>query len=92
MTLHAAKGLEFDHVFLPGWEEGLSPASAPLDEGGQSGLERNAGSPTWASPARSRRATILHAANRRIYGQWNSSIPSRFIGELPPEHIDTRRP
>ncbi|MFZ9395210.1 MAG: ATP-dependent helicase [Erythrobacter sp.] len=88
MTMHAAKGLEFDHVFLPGWEEGVFPSQRALDEGGLASLEEERRLAYVAITRARRRCTILHAANRRIYGQWTSSIPSRFIEELPPEHID----
>jgi DNA helicase-2/ATP-dependent DNA helicase PcrA len=88
MTIHAAKGLEFDHVFLPGWEEGVFPSQRALDEGGLAALEEERRLAYVAITRARRRCTIVHAANRRIYGQWSSSIPSRFIGELPPDHID----
>ncbi|MBA4047675.1 MAG: DNA helicase II [Sphingomonas sp.] len=88
MTIHAAKGLEFDTVFLPGWEEGLFPSQRALDEGGTASLEEERRLAYVAITRARRRATILHAANRRIYGQWTSSIPSRFVGELPPQHVD----
>ena len=88
MTIHAAKGLEFDHVFLPGWEEGVFPSQRALDEGGLASLEEERRLAYVAITRARRRCTILHAANRRIYGQWTSSIPSRFIGELPDAHIE----
>ncbi len=88
MTIHAAKGLEFDTVFLAGWEEGLFPSQRALDEGGTASLEEERRLAYVAITRARRRATILHAANRRIYGQWTSSLPSRFVGELPPEHIE----
>ena len=88
MTMHAAKGLEFDHVFLPGWEEGVFPSQRSLDEGGLASLEEERRLGYVAITRARRRCTILHAANRRIYGQWTSSIPSRFTSELPAEHID----
>ena len=88
MTIHAAKGLEFDNVFLPGWEEGLFPSQRALDEGGLASLEEERRLAYVAITRARRRCTILHAANRRIYGQWTSSIPSRFIAELPPAHIE----
>jgi DNA helicase-2/ATP-dependent DNA helicase PcrA len=87
MTMHAAKGLEFDHVFLPGWEEGVFPSQRSLDEGGLASLEEERRLAYVAITRARRRCTIFHAANRRIYGQWTSSIPSRFVGELPAEHI-----
>ena len=89
MTIHAAKGLEFDTVFLAGWEEGLFPSQRALDEGGTRSLEEERRLAYVAITRARRRAVILHAANRRIYGQWTSSLPSRFVAELPPEHIDT---
>ncbi len=88
MTIHAAKGLEFDTVFLAGWEEGLFPSQRAIDEGGTKSLEEERRLAYVAITRARRRAFILHAANRRIYGQWTSSIPSRFVGELPPEHVD----
>jgi DNA helicase-2/ATP-dependent DNA helicase PcrA len=89
MTIHAAKGLEYDTVFLVGWEEGLFPSQRSLDEGGTRSLEEERRLAYVAITRARRRATILHAANRRIYGQWTSSIPSRFVGELPPQHIES---
>jgi DNA helicase-2/ATP-dependent DNA helicase PcrA len=89
MTIHAAKGLEFDTVFLAGWEEGLFPSQRSLDEGGTKSLEEERRLAYVAITRARRLAVILHAANRRIYGQWTSSIPSRFVGELPPEHVDS---
>ncbi|WP_174297507.1 ATP-dependent helicase [Sphingomonas bacterium] len=88
MTIHAAKGLEFDTVFLAGWEEGLFPSQRSLDEGGTASLEEERRLAYVAITRARRRAFILHAANRRIYGQWTSSIPSRFVAELPPEHVE----
>ncbi|MDE8651594.1 ATP-dependent helicase [Novosphingobium album (ex Liu et al. 2023)] len=87
MTMHAAKGLEFDHVFLPGWEEGVFPSQRALDEGGLASLEEERRLAYVAITRARRRCTILHAANRRIYGQWTSSIPSRFIAELPTSEV-----
>ncbi|HVR91258.1 MAG TPA: UvrD-helicase domain-containing protein [Novosphingobium sp.] len=87
MTIHAAKGLEFDHVFLPGWEEGVFPSQRAMDEGGLKSLEEERRLAYVAITRAKRRCTILHAANRRIYGQWTSSIPSRFIVELPEAHV-----
>ncbi|MDP1026543.1 UvrD-helicase domain-containing protein [Sphingomonas sp. KR1UV-12] len=89
MTIHAAKGLEFDTVFLAGWEEGLFPSQRAIEEGGTKSLEEERRLAYVAITRARRRATIIHAANRRIYGQWTSSIPSRFVGELPPEHIES---
>ncbi|HEU4820978.1 MAG TPA: UvrD-helicase domain-containing protein, partial [Qipengyuania sp.] len=87
MTMHAAKGLEFDHVFLPGWEEGVFPSQRALDEGGLASLEEERRLGYVAITRARRRCTILHAANRRIFGQWTSSIPSRFVDELPEDAI-----
>ena len=89
MTIHAAKGLEFDTVFLVGWEEGLFPSQRALDEGGTRSLEEERRLAYVAITRARRRAIIIHAANRRIYGQWTSSIPSRFVGELPDDHIES---
>ncbi|KQM66582.1 MULTISPECIES: ATP-dependent helicase [unclassified Sphingomonas] len=88
MTIHAAKGLEFDTVFCVGWEEGLFPSQRSLDEGGTASLEEERRLAYVAITRARRLAVVFHAANRRIYGQWNSSLPSRFVGELPPEHIE----
>ncbi|MCW2406666.1 DNA helicase-2/ATP-dependent DNA helicase PcrA [Sphingobium sp. B1D7B] len=88
MTIHAAKGLEFDTVFLAGWEDGLFPSQRALDEGGLASLEEERRLAYVAITRARQRCLILHAANRRVYGQWTSSIPSRFIGELPKETVD----
>ncbi|MEQ5786392.1 UvrD-helicase domain-containing protein [Erythrobacter sp. NFXS35] len=88
MTIHAAKGLEFDNIFCVGWEEGVFPSQRAIDEGGLASLEEERRLAYVAITRARRRCTILHAANRRIYGQWTSSIPSRFIEELPEEHIE----
>jgi DNA helicase-2/ATP-dependent DNA helicase PcrA len=88
MTMHAAKGLEFDTVYLPGWEEGIFPSQRALDEGGLASLEEERRLAYVAITRAKRRSTILHAANRRIYGQWTSSLPSRFVAELPDPHIE----
>jgi DNA helicase II / ATP-dependent DNA helicase PcrA len=88
MTLHAAKGLEFDSVFLPGWEEGLFPHQLALDEQGSNGLEEERRLAYVGLTRARKRAQILFAANRRIYNQWVSAIPSRFIDELPPENVE----
>ena len=88
MTIHAAKGLEFDTVFLAGWEEGVFPSQRSLDEGGVKSLEEERRLAYVAITRARRLCHIMHAANRRIYGQWTSSIPSRFIEELPEEHVD----
>jgi len=88
MTIHASKGLEFDKVFLAGWEEGVFPSQRALDEGGLASLEEERRLAYVAITRARREATIFHAANRRIYGQWTSSIPSRFVGELPAAHVE----
>jgi DNA helicase II / ATP-dependent DNA helicase PcrA len=88
MTIHAAKGLEFHKVFLVGWEEGVFPSQRSLDEGGLASLEEERRLAYVAITRARREATILHAANRRIYGQWTSSIPSRFVGELPADNVE----
>jgi DNA helicase-2/ATP-dependent DNA helicase PcrA len=89
MTIHAAKGLEFDHVFLAGWEDGVFPSQRSMDEGGTASLEEERRLAYVAITRARQRASIYHAANRRIYGQWMSSIPSRFIAEIPPEYVDS---
>ncbi len=88
MTLHGAKGLEFDSVFLPGWEEGLFPSQRTLDEGGNKGLEEERRLAYVGITRARQRALISHAANRRIYANWQSSVPSRFVEELPEEHVE----
>ena len=88
MTLHSAKGLEFDTVFLPGWEEGLFPHQRNMDENGLAGLEEERRLAYVGLTRAKRDATILFAANRRVHGQWQSAIPSRFVDELPPEFVD----
>jgi len=88
MTIHAAKGLEFNTVFLAGWEEGVFPSQRALDEGGNASLEEERRLAYVAITRARRKCFIFHAANRRIYGQWTSSIPSRFVAELPDAHIE----
>ena len=88
MTIHAAKGLEYDTVFLAGWEEGVFPSQRALDEGGQASLEEERRLAYVAITRARRKCFIMHAANRRIYGQWTSSIPSRFVAELPEPHVE----
>jgi DNA helicase-2/ATP-dependent DNA helicase PcrA len=87
MTLHAAKGLEFGAVFLPGWEEGLFPHPRALDEKGEAGLEEERRLAHVGLTRARRRAYVSFAANRRIHGMWQSSVPSRFVAELPPERL-----
>ncbi|MGB5077348.1 MAG: UvrD-helicase domain-containing protein [Sphingorhabdus sp.] len=91
MTIHAAKGLEFENVFLVGWEDGVFPSQRALDEGGLASLEEERRLAYVAITRAKQRCMIMHAANRRIYGQWTSSIPSRFITELPEDHIDAEQ-
>jgi len=88
MTLHAAKGLEFDTVFLPGWEEDIFPNRRALDEGGQKSLEEERRLAYVGLTRARRRVFVSFAANRRVYNQWQSSIPSRFISELPKEAVE----
>jgi DNA helicase-2/ATP-dependent DNA helicase PcrA len=88
MTLHSAKGLEFDNVFLPGWEEGLFPSQRSMDETGLKGLEEERRLAYVGLTRARRRAAISFAANRRIHGQWQAAIPSRFVGELPQDGIE----
>jgi DNA helicase-2/ATP-dependent DNA helicase PcrA len=88
MTLHAAKGLEFDTVFLPGWEEGLFPNQRALDESGRAGLEEERRLAHVGLTRARRRAKIYFASNRRIHGLWNSTVPSRFIDDLPESNVE----
>jgi len=88
MTLHAAKGLEFDTVFLPGWEEGLFPNQRALDESGRAGLEEERRLAHVGLTRARKRAKIYFASNRRIHGLWNSTIPSRFIDDLPEADVE----
>jgi DNA helicase II / ATP-dependent DNA helicase PcrA len=88
MTLHAAKGLEFDVVFLPGWEEGLFPHQRALDEGGEKSLEEERRLAYVGLTRARQRVDISFAANRRVHNQWVSAIPSRFVDELPHDRIE----
>jgi len=90
MTLHSAKGLEFNTVFLPGWEEGLFPHQRSLDEGGRAGLEEERRLAYVGITRGRKRVRISLAQNRRIHGLWQSAIPSRFLDELPPEAVEVK--
>jgi DNA helicase II / ATP-dependent DNA helicase PcrA len=92
MTLHGAKGLEFDTVFLPGWEEGLFPHQRALDDGGNGGLEEERRLAYVGLTRARQRAIISYAVNRHVYGYWQSAIPSRFIGELPADSLEQSAP
>ena len=88
MTMHSAKGLEFDTVFLPGWEEGLFPSQRTLDDQGRVGLEEERRLAHVGLTRARRRAKIYFSANRRMHGLWSSNIPSRFLDELPEAHVE----
>jgi DNA helicase-2/ATP-dependent DNA helicase PcrA len=88
MTLHAAKGLEFDYVFLPGWEEGVFPNQRSLDEGGVKSLEEERRLAYVGITRAKIKSSIFYAANRKMHNQWLSSIPSRFVNELPEDNIE----
>ncbi|MDP4989933.1 MAG: UvrD-helicase domain-containing protein, partial [Marivita lacus] len=92
MTLHAAKGLEFPAVFLPGWEDGLFPSQRSMDESGLKGLEEERRLAYVGITRAEEICTVSFAANRRVFGQWQSAMPSRFIDELPEEHVDVLTP
>lgn len=88
MTLHGAKGLEFDYVFLPGWEEGLFPSQRSMDESGMKGLEEERRLAYVGITRARKRVFISYAASRRIYGNWINSVPSRFVDEIPKDLIE----
>ena len=90
MTLHSAKGLEFDTVFLPGWEEGLLPHQRSLDEQGRAGLEEERRLAHVGLTRARKLAKIYFVSNRRIHGSWSSTMPSRFIDELPEAHVQVQ--
>ncbi len=90
MTLHAAKGLEFPQVFLPGWEETVFPSQRALDESGAAGLEEERRLAYVGLTRARERAVIYFAANRQVFGRWQSVLPSRFVDELPPEVVEAR--
>ena len=88
MTLHSAKGLEFETVFLPGWEEGLFPHQRALDDQGRAGLEEERRLAHVGITRARRRAKICFATNRRMHGLWQTNVPSRFLDELPEAHVE----
>ena len=88
MTLHGAKGLEFETVYLPGWEEGLFPHQRTLDEKGRAGLEEERRLAYVGLTRAKRRAKIFFATNRRIHGLWQTTVPSRFIDNLPADNVE----
>ncbi len=92
MTLHAAKGLEFPAIFLPGWEDGLFPSQRSMDESGLKGLEEERRLAYVGITRAEEVCTISFAANRRVFGQWQNSMPSRFIDELPEDHVEVLTP
>ena len=92
MTLHASKGLEFEHIYLPGWEDGLFPSQRSMDEQGRVGLEEERRLAYVGITRAEQLCTISFVANRRIFGQWQSALPSRFIDELPEEHVEILTP
>jgi ATP-dependent DNA helicase UvrD/PcrA len=92
MTLHSAKGLEFDTVFLPGWEEGLFPHQRTLDDQGRAGLEEERRLAHVGLTRARKRAKIYFATNRRMHGLWQTNIPSRFLDELPEGNVEVTEP
>src|SRR6202000_645476 len=90
MTLHSAKGLEFDTVYLPGWEEGLLPHQRSLDDQGRAGLEEERRLAHVGLTRARKLAKIYFVSNRRIHGSWSSTLPSRFINELPEAHVEVQ--
>lgn len=92
MTLHAAKGLEFPMVFLPGWEDGLFPSQRSMDESGLKGLEEERRLAYVGITRAEEVCTISFVSNRFVFGQWQSALPSRFIDELPADHVDVLTP
>ena len=92
MTLHGFKGLEFPAVFLPGWEDGLFPSQRSMDESGLKGLEEERRLAYVGITRAEKVCTISFAGNRRVFGQWQSQLPSRFIDELPEDHVEVLTP
>ena len=92
MTLHSAKGLEFEIVYLPGWEEGLFPHQRAIDENGRAGLEEERRLAYVGLTRARRHAAIWFVSNRRVHGLWQSTVPSRFLDELPEDHVEIAEP
>jgi DNA helicase-2/ATP-dependent DNA helicase PcrA len=92
MTLHSAKGLEFDTVYLPGWEEGLFPSQRTIDENGKAGLEEERRLAYVGLTRARKNAKIWFVSNRRVHGMWQSTVPSRFLDDLPEAHVDVSEP
>src|SRR5438046_5836124 len=92
MTIHSGKGLEFDTVFLPGWEEGLFPHQRSLDEQGRAGLEEERRLAHVALTRARRHVRVHFASNRRVRGMWQTNLPSRFLDELPEDHVVLKQP
>ena len=90
MTLHSAKGLEFETVFLPGWEEGLFPSQRTLDESGRAGLEEERRLAYVGLTRARKRLRVSVAQNRLTHGLWQSAIPSRFLDELPAAAVEVK--
>ena len=88
MTLHAAKGLEFPVVYLPGWEEGIFPSQRSMDEGGLKALEEERRLAYVGLTRAREQAKVSFVANRQVYGRWTNQIPSRFVDEMPIEHVE----
>jgi DNA helicase-2/ATP-dependent DNA helicase PcrA len=92
MTLHASKGLEFETTFLPGWEDGLFPSQRSMDQEGKKGTEAERRLAYVGITRAKRHCVISFASNRRIYNQWQNSIPSRFVDELPSKNVEILNP
>ena len=92
MTLHSAKGLEFDTVYLPGWEEGLFPHQRSIDENGRAGLEEERRLAYVGITRARKQASIWFVSNRRVHGLWQQTVASRFLDELPEDHVEVADP